>query len=337
MLPELDAKLSGVKSKKSKKEKKEKKHKKDKKHKKSKKKDDSSDSDEWVEKTAETTPSSSSSMPAPLQRDEWMSVPSLLPIFSKDKLPPKRTSLNKDEEAARKIMMEKPGQTSRELNPYWKNGGTGLPPEKSDASSKAEKPKEHTSSSFPERKKLKSSDRDSSTISTCRNRSRSRSRSRERKPYSDRSRKTPSVQERFRRPSEDDESLPHTSKRFSSNQPGWKKMENKPTSQVELSSSSSSSSSESEEEINIRSVPSNEEDKIWTEQELNALNAKIIKAEIMGQSVSFLSFLVKYLREYFSFTIIYLCWLGFAKIAQKNASFCSGIDGSTKSRGSEWQ
>ncbi len=287
MLPELDAKLSGVKQKKSKKEKKEKKHKKDKKHKKSKKKDDSSDSDEWIEKTAETSPPSSSSAPAPLQRDEWMSVPSLLPIFSKDKLPPKRTSLNKDEEAARKIMMEKPGQTSRELNPYWKNGGTGLPPEKSNNAS--EKPKEHTSSSYPERKKLKSSDRDSSTISTCRNRSRSRSRSRsrERKPFSDRSRKTPSVQERFRRPSEDDESLPQTSKRFTSNQPGWKKMDKKPTSQVELPSSSSSSSSESEEEINIRSVPSKEEDKIWTEQELNALNAKIIKAEIMGQSVSF--------------------------------------------------
>ena len=299
MLPELDAKLSGVKSKKSKKEKKEKKHKKDKKHKKNKKKDDSSDSDEWVEKGSETAQTSTS---APLQRDEWMSVPSLLPIFSKDQLPPKRTSLNKDE-AARKIMMEKPGQTSRELNPYWKHGGSGLPPEKNESDThfkKNEKPNESMSPSNPERKKLKSSHRDSSTTSTCRNRSRSRSQ--ERKPFSERSRKAPSVQERFRRPSEDDEVPPPiTNNRFSSSQkPGWMKREDKPNTQVELPTSSSSSSSESEEEVDSRpSYTAKEDEKIWTEQELNALNAKIIKAEIMGQSVSFTICTFMFMLVYF--------------------------------------
>ena len=42
----------------------------------------------------------------------------------------KRTSMVSEEEVARKIAMDTPGQSARELNPYWKNGGTGLPPEK---------------------------------------------------------------------------------------------------------------------------------------------------------------------------------------------------------------
>jgi hypothetical protein len=274
MLPELDAQLSG----KSKKSKKEKKHKKDKKHKKSKKKDNSSDSDEWVEKTSETTEPASS---APLERDEWMSVPSLLPIFSKSSMPPKRTSLNKNEEIARKTMMEKPGQSSRELNPYWKNGGTGLPPERTEAESSKRhvSPHSHVLSSNPsERKKQRISDRDSTHVS-----SRDRSRSRERK-HPENIRKSSTVQERFRRPSESDEVVSHTNKRFSSSQPGWKKNEAKSSNPVDSSTSSSSSESEEEKQ---GTQPPQEDDKIWTEQELNALGAKIIKAEIMGQAVIF--------------------------------------------------
>jgi hypothetical protein len=277
MLPELDAQLSG----KSKKSKKEKKHKKDKKNKKSKKKDDSSDSDEWVEKTSEVAESISS---APLQRDEWMSVPSLLPIFSKSSMPHvKRTSLNKDEEIARKIMMEKPGQTSRELNPYWKNGGTGLPPEKreEESSKSHETPNDHEGSrSCSDGKKQRTSDRDV-TLVNSRSRNRSRSRSRERK-HPEKIRKPSTVQERFRRPSESDEVVSQTSKRFSSSQPGWKKNEAKSRPPMD---SLASSSTESEEENYKTQQPTQEEEKMWTEQELNALGAKIIKAEIMGQTV----------------------------------------------------
>ena len=276
MLPELDAQLSG----KSKKSKKEKKHKKDKKHK-SKKKDDSSDSDEWVEKTSEVAESISS---APLQRDEWMSVPSLLPIFSKSSMPNvKRTSLNKDEEIARKIMMEKPGQTSRELNPYWKNGGTGLPPEKreEESSKSHETPNNHEGSrSCSDGKKQRTSDRDVK-LGNSRSRNRSRSRSRERK-HPEKIRKPSTAPERFRRPSESEEVVSHTSKRFSSSQPGWKKNEAKSRPPL---ASSSSSSTESEEENYKTQQPTQEEEKMWTEQELNALGAKIIKAEIMGQTV----------------------------------------------------
>jgi hypothetical protein len=46
-----------------------------------------------------------------------------------------------------------------------------------------------------------------------------------------------------------------------------------------------SSSTESEEENYKTQQPTQEEEKMWTEQELNALGAKIIKAEIMGQTV----------------------------------------------------
>jgi len=128
MLPELDAMLQGSKDKKSKKGKK-KKVKKDKKAKKSKKRADSSDSDSsdaWIEKPAENPAET-----VPLQRDEWMNVPSTLSMFSKNELMvAKRTSMVSEEEVARKIAMDTPGQSARELNPYWKNGGTGLPPEK---------------------------------------------------------------------------------------------------------------------------------------------------------------------------------------------------------------
>lgn len=274
--------------------KKEKKHKKEKKSKKSKKKDDS-DSDEWVEKVVGSATEPKPAVSVPLQRlvklmlsilvfnylsmhlwyrEEWMSVPAHLPTFSKNQLTgPKRSSLGQEEEAARKMMMEKPGQTSRELNPYWKNGGTGLPPtkEEADAAKKSES---------PERKKHKSSH-------GRRSRSRSTSKSPERRTRHERNRSPEANKPRFRHPSEEDRQGSSSSRsRFSgsSSQPGWKKAE--PKRPITDSSSSSSSSSESEDEVQ-QPLSRPEDDKIWTEQELNALNAKIIKAEIMGQQVWF--------------------------------------------------
>lgn len=134
--------------KKSKKEKKEKKHKKSKKRKNHKKKvressSSSSSSDsgesgsEWVEKAPEqgkdskpelTSAMSSSSAP---ERDEWMTAPSLFACVTRDQLRAAKqpTEKQKQQEAA-KYMLDRPGQTGRELNPYWANGGTGLPSEK---------------------------------------------------------------------------------------------------------------------------------------------------------------------------------------------------------------
>lgn len=252
MLPELDAKLSGVKSKKSKKEKKEKK-KKSKKHKKV-RNSDSSDSDEWVEKTSDTQTTDQAKI-VPLKREDWMSVPSHLPTFSKvDLTGPKRKSVGIEEENARKLMMEKPGQTSRELNPYWKDGGTGLPPEKSEGT---------------EENEIKSSNR-------------SRSRSRERQTSAKVGGTAFPEKKRFKRPSESENHLSIPSRGSVKSNPSWKKSDEKA---ARRRSSSSSSFSESDEEAPTNKELTVVDKKVWTEQELNALNAKIIKAEIMGQQV----------------------------------------------------
>ena len=277
MLPELNAKLekSHEKKKKKKKDKKEKK-KSDKKGKKSKKqkKDGSSDSDssdEWVEKTPTPSGAPVSQSPA-VQRDDWMTLPSLMPTFSsKDLLAQKRTSLVSEEEAARKKAMELPGQSSRELNPYWKDGGTGLPPERK-------------ASSIRQNEEEKPLDR--------RNR-----RSRSPDSRRDSRKRSHQVKSRFRRPSSDSDGESKSSapvKSYASSQPGWKKTVPRHRSPSPSSSSSSSRSSSSvdderggaEKRNTVAISNASADEKIWSEQELNALNAKIIKAEIMGQQVA---------------------------------------------------
>ncbi|XP_012530509.1 CWF19-like protein 2 isoform X2 [Monomorium pharaonis] len=67
-----------------------------------------------------------------LKRDEWMNVESFVPYLSKPNM--KAQGLDKKEEDKTKILLNKLGQSDRELNPYWKDGGDGLPrnnPEKS--------------------------------------------------------------------------------------------------------------------------------------------------------------------------------------------------------------
>jgi len=57
-----------------------------------------------------------------LERNEWMNTESFLPCFSninKQKFNIKEISKTKE--------LDKPGQSNRELNPYWKDGGNGLP------------------------------------------------------------------------------------------------------------------------------------------------------------------------------------------------------------------
>nr|CAD7265233.1 unnamed protein product [Timema shepardi] len=67
---------------------------------------------EWVEKTETAGPSS---------RDEWMTLPGLFPTISK--VPRDR----QQDEQKDKCILDKPGQSAQELNPYWKDGGSGLP------------------------------------------------------------------------------------------------------------------------------------------------------------------------------------------------------------------
>lgn len=75
---------------------------------------------EWIEKTDPSL--TATSLPeTPLQRDDWMSGMSI-PTFSKADKPS-----NKDSDKQKQIDSYDPTKSTRELNPYWKDGGTGLP------------------------------------------------------------------------------------------------------------------------------------------------------------------------------------------------------------------
>lgn len=196
------------KEKKSRKHKKEKKHKKKKKsHKKSDRRNSSGSSggsgsdhsfeggrDEWVEKV----------LPAPkAERDDWMNS-MLIPTYSKE---PKR------EEKKPAEQQYDPKTSVRELNPHWRNGGSGLPS--------------------------------------------------------------------FKRPNEDDEDdyrskkLTTTGRDSSRSSGGWRKSDQPAKEDCK---------ERTVEEAKQETITSSEDGMFLTDQQLNDLGAKIIKAEIMGNS-----------------------------------------------------
>lgn len=123
---------SSKKSKKRKSDKKNKKHEKKRKYSSSSETDDS-DKFEWIEKKVEDQTSSrntenfvnNEAQENLLKRDEWMNVESFLPNISKSDI--KKQKSNTKEEDKTKNLLDRPGQSDRELNPYWKDGGDGLP------------------------------------------------------------------------------------------------------------------------------------------------------------------------------------------------------------------
>lgn len=74
---------------------------------------DSSESDHWVEKQA---------LHAQSEREEWMSMTGVLKTYTKDDI----CSKNKEKDK-KHIDSYNPATSSRELNPYWKDGGSGIP------------------------------------------------------------------------------------------------------------------------------------------------------------------------------------------------------------------
>ncbi|CAG5114770.1 unnamed protein product, partial [Candidula unifasciata] len=88
---------------------------------------------QWVEAQAKTKTVSASAIRGPqLQRESWMESPlDLIPTTSKQEL---RDAINKQKEDAKKEAEKllEPGRNARELNPYWKDGGTGMPEENPD-------------------------------------------------------------------------------------------------------------------------------------------------------------------------------------------------------------
>nr|XP_045626090.1 CWF19-like protein 2 [Procambarus clarkii] len=156
MLTSVESKLDSHKQdKKKKKKEKKKKKKKEKKAKKSKKKcsssSSSSDTEEeegnmWVEKCAPNLAKAEETIEPgtsraekqndatrePPKRDSWMEMTSLFGTFSRDEMREREGTSRKkakEEEEKRKREADKPGSHSRELNPYFKNGGSGLPEE----------------------------------------------------------------------------------------------------------------------------------------------------------------------------------------------------------------
>ncbi|GAB1608541.1 CWF19-like protein 2 [Argonauta hians] len=122
-----------VKSKKSKKEKKKKKHKKEKKrHQDSESSDTESSSNEsqWVEKRTEAPPiTNTPAVTTQLKRDNWMEMGfEALPTVSRQQIKQEKNQQKnaQREEERKKLEMV---QQERELNPFWKDGGTGLPEE----------------------------------------------------------------------------------------------------------------------------------------------------------------------------------------------------------------
>lgn len=87
---------------------------------------------EWIERNAQDQVSSGAienidvrAQENQLKRDEWMNVESFIPCLSKPNVKSQR--LDTREEDKSEIFLSKPGQSNRELNPYWKDGGDGLP------------------------------------------------------------------------------------------------------------------------------------------------------------------------------------------------------------------
>ncbi|CAK6970366.1 CWF19-like protein 2 isoform X1 [Scomber scombrus] len=157
MLPEINQRLQeiedegSVKSKKKKEKKSKKKKEKKKKAKKDKKTkeegDGSSESsedseNEWVESrpqqqapkawqvSDESKPTESNSSPAQnAQRDEWMTFDFLTMRTTSTAEKRAEKERQKEEERAKAQAIEQAGLHKLELNPYWKDGGKGLPPE----------------------------------------------------------------------------------------------------------------------------------------------------------------------------------------------------------------
>ncbi|GFU68408.1 CWF19-like protein 2 [Trichonephila clavipes] len=103
------------------------KHKKNKKHKKREKRSSSSDSNtdnemEWVEAPAPKLESTSS------KREEWMNEELFVPTLTKEEMKFGSSSRQRKLEAKmQELKKEEEIKQQRELNPHWKNSGSGLP------------------------------------------------------------------------------------------------------------------------------------------------------------------------------------------------------------------
>lgn len=249
----------------------------------------SSEPDEWIEKR-------SAPVDKPIERDDWMSG-MLIPTFSnkeKDPKPDDRNTASYD-----------PKTNIRELNPFWKDGGDGMPSfqkPKSDSddedrgrvnSKRRPNTNYRTSgwrkrqddqpsamrSNSRERARKRSNSRDNhgrhfDSRDGSSRRSRSKDRSRRRSNSRDESRKRSDSSEKvMRRPRRSKSKTPeHQDNRRTKRRSSERKIEKNP----EKSNTPESTKNDQQDEVSVNRAD------FLTDQQMNELGAKILKAEILG-------------------------------------------------------
>lgn len=233
--------------------------------------------DEWVEKKQSVVP-----VEKPIEREDWLSG-MLLPTFSN-----KEKDTKKDD---RNIGSYDPKTSCRELNPFWKDGGNGMPT--------FQKPKSDSDdddrgrSNFSRRRetghrtsgwrKHKDNDRSSQCLNST-DRSRRRSNSRDRFRKRSNSRERPGIRSNSRE---------RNNIRKSKEEKHWKKSqtpehrENRsrkqsPSEREKNRDRSKSPQSKNEVTMDKQDEQSFKRANFLTDQQMNELGAKILKAEILG-------------------------------------------------------
>lgn len=205
--------------------------------------------DEWIEKKQSPV-----TVEKPIAREDWLSG-MLIPTFSSKQKDPK-----KDER--QNIDSYDPKKSSRELNPFWKNGGDGLP--------SFQKPKSDSDDEDRRRPPINRHRDTSHRSSGWRKRNddherrRKRSNSRDRRGSRERRRKSKSRTPEYRRKRSERRSASAEPRN-----PNRRERSRTPTSKKETSVDKSSETSVQRADF-------------LTDQQMNELGAKIVKAEIMG-------------------------------------------------------
>lgn len=204
-----------------------------------------SESDEWVEQQTRQTNAA--------QREDWMSMTGMLKTYTKEDIKPKR-----EEKDKKHIDSYNPGTSSRELNPYWKNGGTGVPetPESFRKSRPFIKPSDDDDDYYSRPK--------SSHSSSTTGYSSSRSREKQQDYYKD---QKYSDRDPYRRSS------------------NWRKQSDEQKQSESLSKSREETALPSyKADTTKMQVPEDKpkDSKYLSDEKMNKLAAKIVKAEILG-------------------------------------------------------
>lgn len=255
-----------------------------------------SEADEWVE-SGSAQPTKTDNKPAATQRDDWMSG-ILIPTFSKpvqEKKKDDRTTIDSYD----------PAKSSRELNPFWKNGGGGLPSATSTTAASFRKPRNDSDDDEDDRRRSRGHKQTAHQASSSSSADAFRGNWRKSKPTDEQ----PQRSQRDRSVSTDNRSsrlTHHNSRRSRSPQ----KTDRKPSSRHSSSGNSTDNSrklsrSRSPSPLTVSERPSQPSAKVathtntgpapaaaakpltadfLTDQQMNDLGAKVLRAEIMGNT-----------------------------------------------------